>query len=36
MSLRVLSVVVVAGAALAAVSGSEVASQGKPPLDYET
>lgn len=35
MSLRVLSVVVAAGAALAAVSGSEVASQGKP-LDYET
>jgi hypothetical protein len=36
MSLRVLSVVVAAGAALAAVSGSEVASQGKPTLDYET
>ena len=36
MSLRVLSLVVAAGAALAAVSGSEVASQGKPPLDYET
>jgi hypothetical protein len=35
MSLRVLSVVVAAGAALAAVSGSQVASQGKP-LDYET
>jgi hypothetical protein len=35
MSLRVLSVVVVAGAALAAVSGSEVASQSKP-LDFET
>jgi len=36
MSLRVLSVVVAAGAALAAASVSEVASQGKPPLDYET
>ncbi len=36
MSLRVVSVVVVAGAALAAASVSEVASQGKPPLDYET
>ena len=35
MLLRVLSVVVVAGAALAAVSGSEVASQSKP-LDFET
>jgi hypothetical protein len=36
MSLRVLSVVVAAGAALAAASVSEVASQGKPPLDFET
>ena len=36
MSLRVLSVIVTAGAALAAASVSEVASQGKPPLDYET
>ena len=35
MLLRVLSVVVAAGAALAAASGSQVASQGKP-LDYET
>jgi hypothetical protein len=35
MSLRVLSVVVAAGAALAAASGSQVASQGKPPLDFE-
>ena len=35
MSLRVLSVVLAAGAALAAVSGSQVASQGKP-LDFET
>jgi hypothetical protein len=35
MSFRVLSVVVAAGAALAAASGSQVASQGKP-LDYET
>jgi hypothetical protein len=34
MSLRVLSVVVVAGAALAAASGSKVASQAKP-LDFE-
>jgi hypothetical protein len=34
--LRVVSVVVAAGAALAAASVSEVASQGKPPLDYET
>jgi hypothetical protein len=36
MSLRVLSIVIAAGAALAAASGSEVASQGKPPLDFET
>jgi hypothetical protein len=36
MSLRVFSVVVAAGAALAAASVSEVASQGKPPLDFET
>jgi hypothetical protein len=35
MLLRVLSVVVVAGAALAAASVSEVASQAKP-LDFET
>ena len=35
MSLRVLSVIVAAGAALAAASVSEVASQGKPPLDFE-
>src|SRR6202045_5459488 len=34
--LRVVSVVVAAGAALAAASGSEVPSQGNPPLDYET
>jgi len=36
MSLRVLSLVVAAGAALAVASVSEVASQGKPPLDFET
>ena len=36
MLLRVLSVVVAAGAALAAASVSEVASQGQPPLDFET
>ena len=36
MSGRFLSLVVAAGAALAAVSASEVAAQGKPPLDYET
>jgi hypothetical protein len=35
MSLRVLSVAVAAGAALAAASVSQVASQGKP-LDFET
>jgi hypothetical protein len=35
MSLRVLSVVVAAGAMWAASSVSEVASQGKPQLDYE-
>src|ERR1700736_7027737 len=35
MLLRVLSVVVAAGAALAAASVSQVASQGKP-LDFET
>src|ERR1700688_2311355 len=34
--LRVLSVVVAAGAAVAAASVSEVASQGQPPLDFET
>jgi hypothetical protein len=36
MSLRVLSVVVAAGVALTAASVSQVASQGKPPLDFET
>ena len=34
MSLRVLSVAVVAGAALAVASVSQVASQGKPQLDF--
>jgi hypothetical protein len=36
MSLRVLSVVVAAGVALTAASVSQVKSQGKPPLDFES